>query len=133
MGSLPNTETLDKHAVFSRTPSFDSSDLTKRLAQLSVSDLATRPHPMIRQASFGDGPGTVDVYTDEEKMEAIIEQFGAIDTGSDKPGQSGQAEQGGHWPWAKLTDRPNPLLQNRSCTRAREASSARCSASAICT
>lgn len=88
VGSLPSKEGLNKHTVF-RTPSFDSSDLANRLAQLSVSNLASRPARLERQHSIGGGAGITDdgvvdeegVITDEEKMEAIIEEFGEIKTG----------------------------------------------------
>jgi len=95
LGSLPSKEGLDKHTVF-RTPSFDSSDLANRLAQLSVSNLTSRPKTLARQPSIGaggpgiSGEGVIDEegITDEEKMEAIVEEFGPIEVGRGEPGES---------------------------------------------
>lgn len=81
LAPLPSSDVVNEHSVF-RSPSMDSSDLTSRLAQLSVSNLAPEGLDSVdeggddEKSSEGGDSTEEDSVTDEEKVEAIRESFG---------------------------------------------------------
>lgn len=73
VNGLPDQDDISRHNVF-RSPSFDSEDLAARLAQLSVSGLGTG-----RSAERSGGANDEGDVSDEDKMAAIWEEFGAFE------------------------------------------------------
>jgi hypothetical protein len=84
LAPLPDKDRVDDHAVF-RSPALDTSNLTSRLAQLSVSNLAQDDmHDEGGGENDQDDEGEEteeESVTDQEKVEAIVESFGPFEVG----------------------------------------------------